>query len=304
MAKSGVSVQRADDNLSITDAVKQARESLKAGVVPAVDKGAGSTIDMDDDIVSSGTEWVQAPPTISGIDNRQDPGNEPESEEMVAVYDRERDTLKQVPASSVVGSRSMVDREWELRDLSALDTSMYAGNVVYHWVNIGKDGAHSQFSARSLGYVPIRDQPKTPHHVMRKVEGIGEIPTVGDLGLFGCPIEEVERREDKKHRDAESNTGSRARGARFVEEMGEQFGADNIFLTEEKWKTQLINVMTNEDTDRSEAMARSLERAQEQSGIASERERREYRGSKSFSGFDGPANRGAVPPSPYMRNRR
>lgn len=217
-------------------------------------------------------------------------------EGMEWVVDTDRDTLVLKPITPV-GSRSMYDREMELREVSELSTEMYNRDIVYYWVNSGKDGVNSQVAARKNGYVPIRDLPKVPHHLKKKVEGLGEVITLGDLALFGAPRRLVEERQEMKARIEWERNNERARGTALIEGLQDRFGAKNIYIKNEEWRKDLEQTVVASDATRADEMARSLEQAERFAGI------RDDRGQRHFSGFDGPANQGAVPPSPFFRGR-
>lgn len=210
-----------------------------------------------------------------------------------------------------ITARSMQDREVELRDASDLDTSSYDQNYHYYWAN--KDNAHPSYNeARRKGYAPVRKSDAFMHQV-RKIEGLGEVVTLGDLVLMQVPTALHDSQENKRlharaiersemvnphHHELlgmidgdriQLKTMEHGVTIQNFDENGQPIAPD----PRSQFRGQMQESVRSSDYDRATQMAQSLDAARAYSGLE---------GRNSFGGFGGPMG-GGIPESPYLRNR-
>lgn len=260
-------------------------------------------------VVAIEEEELQAPAKQEGtIDtaaarstSTQSPGEGVEHEKVeasdafvdVPFYDKEKDEygVKKVPLSEF-NAGNMTDREIELSDSNALDTKAYDQNFHYYWVH--RDAAHpSQNEARLKQYAPVRKAENYAHHI-RKIEGLGECVSMGDLALFRVPQDIYEAYEKKRlamqeARHAEVRNEPRQRIDNFLD--GERVYIRNESYNRPYERDEVEGTLRAADEDRVTREIDSLQKAQE------------YAGTKAtFGGFQGPFGSG-VPASPINRRK-
>jgi hypothetical protein len=173
------------------------------------------------------------------------------AEEMVTtqVYNREKDTYETVTikASDMVEEADRADREM-------LSTGDYDQNFNYYWGHLDPT---NQVRLRSRGYAPVRDCP-THRHQVRKLEGLGNVVTLGDLVLFACPkrITEPRRRADRENRKLAK------RGHAPTQKIRDMADGRNIQVFGKGLTQELADVAITADGSFAELQARSYADAQ------------------------------------------
>jgi len=219
-------------------------------------------------------------------------GDDPKQEvEMVDVqeYDPKSDewVTKKVP---IVTARGMIDRQMEMLPSNAFNTDAYDQNYHYYFASNRVDNP-ANIEARAKHYAPVRRAENAMHQV-RKVEGFGEVVSVGDAVLFRVPrhVYEAQERDRLRRREAEKNEINPAR--REAVKLAEE--TDGVSIVENKMNnsySKVSDVVSSADFDRALAEAEAYERAARSSQISP----------STFGGFDGAYNKGAIPDSPYLR---
>jgi len=236
-------------------------------------------------------------------------------EEFVTIptYNSEKDVYENVQVRLAdLTARKMLDREVEMRDANDLDTETYDQNYHYYWAN--KDSAHPSYNeARRKGYAPVRKSHAHMHQV-RKLEGLGEVVTLGDLVLMQVPKMLYEQQESRRLHARAMEREDMMGNAHHHTLMGMVDGDRVKLLSEEhgfqvqsfdengqpipsdpgsQFRGQMRQMVESADYDRAGMMAESLDAARKYAGLNT---------TTTFGGFGGPMG-GGIPESPYNRQK-
>lgn len=201
------------------------------------------------------------------------------------------------PRTDVVTAGNM--REFNEGMPTGIETNRYAQDKQYFWAH--KDNAHpSTVSALTKGYRPVVPAGTLgAGHIKQKVDGWdGEVVSHGDLVLMEIPKGLAQRYDDqyaqmraRERADLMRDPAERAEEILDANNVGGKYGRVTVAQNDVQYKS-----FTS-----SEGGGGMAEAAVSSLNASREAMRNPDRGAVSFSGFNGPANNGAVPESPFLR---
>lgn len=224
-------------------------------------------------------------------------------------YIRKKVTKTEAEAIRV---EQMVDRAYLSHEGQVMDTSGYDRSMTHYWTHENPTGLSST-EARQKGYRPV--DPKTcgplmPGHMVRTIPGWdGPVVTAGDLVLMEIPngMKRANDLVERRQSEALRNPDLVGRGESILSELG--IDDENSGVLMERGGRQMTHSSRTfeqiggdggddfseggvyDSMERSQAMADSHRRAM---AWKERRERESSGGRRTYGGFDGPANNGAI----------